>query len=140
MMASRWKSFPRSAADRQCLALLSYLQLSNYRAIPTFIRYSRETQRQLETAQGLLGYSLQAQILARKFWTLSAWEDEAMLMNFVHHPPHSEIMDALAPHMGRTAFVRWTVTASELPLNWRDAKKRYYGSQALSGGESTAGE
>jgi len=138
MVPSRWKSFPRSAADRQCLALLSYLPLNNYRAIPAFIRFSRETQRQLETAQGLIGYSLQAQILARKFWTLSAWEDEAMLMSFVHHPPHSEIMDALAPYMGRTAFVRWTVTASELPFNWTHAKKRYYAGQVLRGGESRA--
>jgi heme-degrading monooxygenase HmoA len=126
MVPSRWKPFPRSAADRQCLALLSYLPLKTYRVIPAFIRYSRETQRQLETAQGLIGYSLQAQILARKFWTLSAWEDEAALMSFVHHPPHSEIMDALAPQMGRTAFVRWTVGSAQLPLNWRDAMKRFY--------------
>jgi heme-degrading monooxygenase HmoA len=125
MLPSRWKSFSRSAADRRYLALLSYLPLQKYQEIPTFIRFSRETQRQLETAEGLIGYSLQAQILARRFWTLSVWEDETTLMRFVHHEPHSEIMNALAPHMGRTAFVRWTVSSAELPLNWREAKKRY---------------
>lgn len=130
MLPSRWKSFSRVEADRQYLALLSYLPLKHYQSIPLFIRLSRETQRQLETAQGLIGYSLQAQILARKFWTLSAWEDEIALMRFVLYPPHSEVMDALAPHMGRTAFIRWTVGSAQLPLNWRDAMKRFYDQRA----------
>lgn len=126
MLPNRWKSFSRIEADRQYLALLSHLPLKQYRNIPLFIRLSRETQQQLETTQALIGYSLQAQIVARKFWTLSAWEDEPALMRFVHRPPHSEIMDALAPHMGRTVFIRWTVGSAQLPLNWRDAMKRFY--------------
>jgi hypothetical protein len=30
-------------------------------------------------------------------------------------------MSALAPHMDKTSFVRWTVKGSDLPLRWDDA-------------------
>lgn len=30
----------------------------------------------------------------------------------------------LAPHTGKTRFVRWAVTADDLPLNWKDAQAR----------------
>ena len=34
------------------------------------------------------------------------------------HPPHVRIMTALAPHVDKTKFVRWTVKGSELPPRW----------------------
>jgi hypothetical protein len=126
MLPSRRKSISSTAGDRQYVALLSFLPLKAYRKIPAFIQFSNETQRQLQTTQGLIGYSLQAQILRRRFWTLLAWESEAALMNFVSQPPHAEIMNALAPHMSRISFVRWTVGGSERPLKWHEAKRRYY--------------
>jgi hypothetical protein len=126
MLPSRWKSFSIADTTPECVALLSFLPLKTYRKIPAFIQFSIQTQRQLQTSEGLLGYSLQAQLLTRRFWTLSAWEDETALLKFVQHPPHSDIMSALAPHMGRTAFVRWIAKSSELPLNWNEAKRRYH--------------
>jgi|SRR5437870_5761296 len=126
MLASPWKSLSAIDANREYLALLSFLPLKSYLRIPKFLQFTLRTQRQLDTAKGLIGYSLQAQILRRRFWTLSAWEDETSLMDFVQHTPHAEIMDALAPHMERTGFVRWKVKGSELPLNWHEAKARYY--------------
>jgi hypothetical protein len=126
MFPSRWKSFSMTSAEREYMALLSFLPLKTYRKIPRFLRYSLQIERQLETAQGLIGHSLQAQILRREFWTLSVWVDETSLMSFVNHAPHAGIMDSLAPHMGNTRFVRWKVKGSELPLKWQEAKRRYY--------------
>jgi len=79
---------------------------------------------QLVSAAGVLGYSVLARPLSRRFWTLSAWKNEAMLRTFVNHPPHVRIMTALTPHMGETKFVRWMVKGSELPLQWDDALSR----------------
>jgi hypothetical protein len=86
--------------------------------------YSTRVRRQLSTSPGLIGYSLRAQIVAKRFWTLSVWEDAAALQAFVSGPPHVAIMKALAPYMGVTRFVRWNVKGSELPLTWDDALRR----------------
>jgi hypothetical protein len=111
-------------AGNSYLALISYLPLKHFRAVPKFFQCTFEIQRQLRTSPGLIGYSLEAQPLARKFWTLSVWSDQQSLMDFVGRVPHSRIMQELAPHLGKSQFVRWTVESQEIPLDWISAKAR----------------
>ena len=33
-------------------------------------------------------------------------------------------MTAMVPYMGKTRFIRWTITGSELPPSWEDALRR----------------
>ena len=106
------------------VALVSYLPLKHFRAIPKFFLFTFETQRQLRNSKGLIGYSLEARPFSRKFWTLSAWRDEQSLRDFVSALPHSRIMRVLAPHMDTTKFVQWSVEPHEIPLDWEAAKSR----------------
>jgi hypothetical protein len=106
------------------LAFISYLPLKHFRAVPKLFRFSLETQRQLRTSPGLIGYSLDARPFSRKFWTLSVWRDQQSLMDFVRALPHSRIMQALAPHLGKSQFAQWTVESPEIPLDWNSAKAR----------------
>jgi hypothetical protein len=124
MIASPWKSFAIPQAGKDYLALLSYLPLKQYRMIPKFLQLTGETRQQLAKAGGLVGYSVGAELLARRFWNLSVWEDGQSLMDFVHEIPHNRIMQDLVPHMGKTQFVQWTVRAAEIPIRWADAKRR----------------
>jgi hypothetical protein len=120
MPAMPWKSFRTPEPGHEYLALLSYLPLRRFGALPKFLRFTLQTQKQLSTAAGLVGYALDAQPFRRRFWTLSVWEDSQPLMNFVHQAPHSRIMQDLAPHMDKTQFVQWKVTSVDLPLQWAE--------------------
>ncbi len=123
-MDSPWITFAPANSNREYLALLSYLPLTKYRMIPRFIRFSLQIQKQLRNTPGVIGYSLRAKPLRRNFWTLSAWEDEKSLMDFVKRLPHREVMQALAPHMGPTKFTQWKVSGASLPLRWAEAMQR----------------
>jgi quinol monooxygenase YgiN len=127
MPASPWRTFSSPDPNGDFVALLSYLSLKSYWRVPQFFVYTAQVMRQLAAAQGLLGYSVLARPLSKRFWTLSAWENEAALRAFVQHPPHVRLMAALAPHMGETKFVRWMVKGSQLPLRWDDALRRFVG-------------
>ena len=124
MPASPWRTFESPAPEQDYVVLLSYLPLKSYWRIPVFFFYTAQVVNQLVSAAGVLGYSVLARPLSRRFWTLSAWKNEAMLRTFVNHPPHVRIMTALTPHLGETKFVRWMVKGSELPLQWDDALSR----------------
>ena len=124
MPQAPWKSFHAPQPDRMYLALISYLPLRRYRAMPKFFRFTREIMRQLSSSHGLIGYSLDAHVLARRFWTLSAWENQQALNDFVLAQPHAHIMQDLAPHLGKTQFAQWQVSAAEIPLDWTSAKAR----------------
>jgi len=124
MRPKPWKALQKPESGKEYVAMLSFLPLKSFTTLPKFFLLSFETERQLQRSRGLIGYSLGAEILRRQFWTLSAWEDRTALMEFVQAVPHGEIMEALAPHMGKTKFVEWTVTAKDIPLNWKQAKAR----------------
>ena len=124
MPASPWRSFRSAEPEREYLALLSFLPLMSFWGLPAFVRGTAGVMKQLAAAPGLIAYSLLARPIAKNFWTLSVWEDEAALKAFVRYPPHVRIMAALAPHMRETKFVRWRVKGSELPLRWEDALRR----------------
>lgn len=117
-----WKTLAAPESNREYVAILSFLPLKHYRTIPKFFWLTLETQRQLQKSKGLIGYSLHAQPLRRQFWTLSVWEDQQSLMNFVRQVPHGKIMQSLAPHMAKTRFVQWKVSAEDIPLSWNEAK------------------
>jgi hypothetical protein len=124
MPVAPWKTYESPTPGNRYLALISYLPLIHFRALPKFFRFSAEIQRQLRTAPGLIGYSLAAQPFARKFWTLSVWRDQPSLEAFVGALPHSWVMRDLAPHLGKSQFAQWSVESHEIPLDWTAAKPR----------------
>src|SRR5712691_6883951 len=121
-----WRAVAQPEPEREYLALVSYLPLRSIRKLPVFLRYSKEVRQQLAGSRGLIGFSLRASagFLRRRFWTLSVWEDERALSDFVKSVPHGEMMKALTPYMGKTRFVRWKVSGSTIPPDWKYALKQ----------------
>ena len=119
-----WKALASVDRNREYLALLSYLPLRKYSKIPRFLQFTLQISRQLGATPGAIGYSMRAQLLSCKFWTLSVWENERALMDFVSKVPHGEVMKALATHMGATKFTQWKVPGSAIPPSWKDAARR----------------
>src|SRR5215831_13298373 len=113
-MQMPWRSFRVPDPGREYLALLTYLPLKRLRALPRFLWYTAKVQRQLSNARGLIEYSMEMRLWSLQFWTLSVWEDEEMLQQFVSRLPHAAMMQALASHMASTNFLRWRVISSEL--------------------------
>lgn len=111
-----WQQIMVPEAERSYAALISYLPLKNYLTIPRFLWYTLQIHQQLKHTPGMVGYTLRAKIVAKTFWTLSAWENESALETFVGQQPHSDVTKSLAGRMGATAFQRWPVKGSELPL------------------------
>jgi hypothetical protein len=69
---------------------------------------------------------MRAKPFSRRFWTLSGWEDESALAEFVERVPHGEAMKAFAPHSQRK-FTQWKVSGSAIPLVWDEAIRRISG-------------
>ncbi len=119
-----WRARRRPDPATEYVALLSYLPLRRFRTLPTFTRFILAVQGQLAGAGGLVGYTLRARPFSRRFWTLSVWDDEAALRQFVVAKPHRNIMHKLQDKMGETSFTRWQVRGCDLPLSWEDAMDR----------------
>jgi hypothetical protein len=119
-----WKSFATPESDREYPALLSNLPLATFRAMPKFFRFVIGIRRQLAHSEGLIGYSLDANVPGKEFWILSVWEDRESLWQFVRRLPHSRAMTDLLPHMRPTEFFHFEVDGSSVPPDWHETKRR----------------
>ena len=121
MPAIAWKSFRTPKPDRDYLMVLSFLPLRHWWRIPQLVLHLVHIAGQLRHADGLIGYSLLARPLAKTFYTLSVWRDEAALSAFVRTAPHARTMDIMPHHMGQSRFVKRPIKGHEIPPSWDDA-------------------
>jgi hypothetical protein len=117
-----WKQIGDVDPEREYLGFTSRFFLKSLRTVPAFIAQSRRISKQANTAPGVVGWSLAADLLKLEFHTLSAWEDDSSLRDFVAVAPHHDAFAKFATSMRRpTIFVHFPIIGRELPLKWKDA-------------------
>ncbi len=87
MVERKRKSCGEASPDKDYLALVTYLPLKHFWKVASFFRMVTAIQAQLSRSRGLVGYSLLAKALRKRFWTFLVWEDEEALMGFVLKVP-----------------------------------------------------
>ena len=123
-MKSPWKSMKPLEPDREYIVLASSIPPRSMSSTPRLFRGASAVRTQLEGTEGVVGFSLLARPLKKQYATLSVWVDEPALAAFAGGSPHRELMAELAPEMGTTRFVRWTIKGSEGQPSWSEALKR----------------
>jgi len=123
-MKSPWKSMAALEPDREYFVLASSIPPLSRSSTRRLFKGASAVRRQLAGTEGLVGFSLSAQPLLKRYATLSVWVDEDALTAFAGTSPHRELMADLSPAMGATKFVRWTIKGSDGRPSWREAKRR----------------
>ncbi len=114
----------RPQGDDALHVLASTLPLKRYRDVPRFLRWALTIRKQLAAAEGCAGYSLDAQLLRKTFYTLSAWSSAEAMSRFVHSNEHARMLADMAGRLGLATFVESNASPSDLPLDWGAAKQR----------------
>lgn len=104
--------------------LTSRLPLRRYTDVPRFLMWTMRIRKQLRSAPGCAGYALDAKLLKKTFWTLSAWSDKAAMDRFVGEGAHAAMLVAMRGRVGDPKFVETGAGAGELPLGWGAARER----------------
>jgi heme-degrading monooxygenase HmoA len=123
-MEFEWKSFGDPDPETELLGVVGEIRPARYRTVPRVLQSTRRIESQLADSDGLVGYSLRASFLSRRFWAVSVWEGEKSLQNFVTTEPHAEIMAALKGGMETSRFDRFAVRGEEVPIGVDDAIAR----------------
>lgn len=110
--------------DSSYLVLASSIPPKSVASTWKLFRGSRAVRRQLLTTDGVIGFSMLAEPIRKHYATLSVWRDEAALDAFASEHPHDQLMVGLAPEMGPTKFVRWTISGAHGVPSWSEALAR----------------
>jgi hypothetical protein len=78
---------------------VTHLHLRRLRDVPAFLRDSRAIRAQTMASPGARSLLLRAQPLARRFTTVSWWDDEPSARAFVRTDPHRAAMKRWRPGM-----------------------------------------
>ena len=125
MPALPWTTGPfNPVGDRELHVLPSTLPLTRYRDVPRFLRWAMQIRKQLATSEDCAGYSLDARLLRKTFYTLSAWQDRDAMYRFVRSGRHAAMLADMAGRLGESTFVESSTEGNALPLDWAAAKQR----------------
>jgi hypothetical protein len=136
MPALPWTTISPPDPGREYRVMASQLPLARYRDIPAFLSATMAIRTQLASAGGLIGYSLDAQLAGKTFWTVSAWDSQDALDAFSRADPHRTRVGVIRPRMRPTTFTFWTVPGADLPISWAEARRHIADSQAGRAPES----
>jgi hypothetical protein len=116
------QSFP----EREYTVVATNLLLRHWWNLPRFLSLTIGIRGQLKDTPGLVTYRLKANFLKLQFSTLSVWEDENAIRDFVPRGPHLSAIQAF-PGLSRegSSFVRWT-TDSPGGVTWEEAFHRLH--------------
>ncbi len=89
----------------------------------------KDVRKAMTNSPGLVGYSVRRQIFGNGVWTMSAWESEEALMDFVDSPAHQAavVNGGISPESVRSAYL-W-VSSDRLPLSWNEVEKIFEAQQ-----------
>jgi hypothetical protein len=121
MVEIGWNTFSQPQPDKEYVMLVSRLPLKHYWNIAGFFRHTGRIRSQLSESTGLIGYSLRLSLLRKTGWTVSVWENEQLLSDFVRKNPHSATMAGLRNSMKQTKFVTKKILGSAVPPSWPEA-------------------
>ena len=122
---TRWKQRAAVDPEREYVAFTSCFFLNSVRRVPAFVARSRHIMKQVDTAPGVVGWSLGGNLFKLEFYTLSAWLDAESLRRFVRDDNHLVALHEFERDLRRKSiFVYYKVLGRELPLSWKDALAR----------------
>src|SRR5262245_9571959 len=110
--------------DQEYTVLASSIPARKRSSTWRMFRGSRIVRKQLVGTEGVVGFSLLARPWTKEYATLSVWTSGEALDAFAATSPHREMTSELAPQMGPTKFVRWTIQGSDGRPAWDDALRR----------------
>jgi quinol monooxygenase YgiN len=122
MPALPWVSRKPVDPSAEYVAMASQLPLRRYRSVPGFLRDTLAIRAQLAKTPGLIGYTLDAGLTSKTFWTFSVWEDREHLDSFARTEPHRKIIERLRPLMDQARFEFFPLSGQELPMTWEQMK------------------
>ena len=115
-----WTATHRADNVTNVVVMASTLRLKSFRKVPGFLLAAMKVRRQVLAAPGAVGVSLKTRLPRKTFYTLSSWQSQSALDDFVRGEPHRSTMSRYHPEMAESKFEFWTQPAGD-PPTWRQA-------------------
>ncbi|HJU33993.1 MAG TPA: hypothetical protein VJ695_02615 [Nitrososphaera sp.] len=103
--------------------VVTFLPLKSWRHMIPFQLMTSKVIKQAKQSHGIVDYAVKADFPKKHFWTLSIWENQYSMRQFVMADPHFLAMKKFEVWAGDgSAFAHWTSSTSS--IDWEEAMRR----------------
>ena len=88
-----------------------------------FWKWVRQVYKTMEKHDGIIAYGISREIFGKQGWTISVWQDDKSLNNFVQSDIHQQAIKQGMPALVKTSFTRLTTHKDNTPLSWQKVKE-----------------
>lgn len=121
-MRTPWKTVQPIDAEREYVLVVTELVPRNMRSTGPLFRGARAASAQIAAAPGIVGFATSAKPLAKRYETVSLWEDEAAIDAFARSGDHHQLVRDLAPSLDSSASSRSLRTGAAGRPTWSEAR------------------
>lgn len=118
----RGKGVTAASADGTVVVALTRGVLDRSKRRP-FDRATGDVADGMGEVPGLVGYSFRRELLGKRVWTMTVWESQQALVDFVRSPLHRAAMGAGAEATEEFLFHSVRVPKDDIPLPWSEAAR-----------------
>ena len=119
-----WRATTVVDLESSYIVTMTRRPLRRHTRIPEVMRATWQIVRRLARSDGLVGYSLKADLMRKTFWTVSAWESTDSLHAFVCSDVHVKAMTDIGPHMNEPRIETTVMPGTDLPPAWSQVRQR----------------
>jgi hypothetical protein len=119
-----WRTTTPPDPNNTYVVTITRLPLRRHTRIPSLMRTTLHIARVLAHSEGLIGYSLKADLIHKTFWTASAWQSTEALHRFVRSDAHLRAMRTIGRHMNQPRIDTTTMQGADLSPRWTDIRRR----------------
>jgi hypothetical protein len=124
MLTVAWTTIHPAPPGHTCTVIAARLPLMSFQAIPASLVWAQRIRRHLAATAGVVGHSLALEMAGPALWTVSAWSSRTHLNAFHRSDLHQAAIAVLQPKLHPLTLAVWSCTASELPAQWPDVRRR----------------
>jgi len=104
------------------VSVATFLPVRRWADVVPFLRMSSKVSEQLKRSEAVR-FGLKTDLLHKRFWTVSVWEDMESMRRFASAEPHATAVRKFAIWAGKgAAFVEWK--NEDGSIDWDDGMKR----------------
>ena len=114
-------NFPK---EKDVILSITYIEINKSSSeLSKFWEHVFSIKNKMNENPGVLGVSIRKSIFSNKAWTMTIWEDESSLENFVEGERHRTAIKEGKTTILKTKFYRNTIKYSELPISWENPER-----------------
>jgi heme-degrading monooxygenase HmoA len=109
--------------NQKVILVITHAKLDKTKNTSLFWRNVDTVKKDILEKPGFIGFSIRRKLFGDEVWTMSAWEDETSLENFIYTHSHEKAIEQSSDTLELNHSVRIELPRKMIPIPWEEAER-----------------